>query len=90
VHITRAHQPYLPEPDNDIVSSRVAIGIHCVPPPVIHIDLSQTTQQILEGGRRGEMGRREGGGGMGSEGRRGGKKGGGEEDGEMTLATSQH
>jgi len=74
VHITRAHQPYLPEPDNDIVSSRVAIGIHCVPPPVIHIDLSQTTQQILEGGRRGEMGRGKGGGGWGQKGGGGGRR----------------
>ena len=56
-----ADKPYLPEPDNDIISGSVAIGIDCEPSPVIHIDLCQTTQQVLEGGGGGGRGRGEGG-----------------------------
>ena len=76
-----ADKPYLPEPDNDVISGSVAIGIDCVPSPVIHIDLCQTTQQVLDGGGggggggrgRGEEGRGEGGGGgVGGEGDDGG------------------
>ena len=39
---------YLPEPDNDVVMRSVSISIDCILPPVLHIDFSQTTQQVLQ------------------------------------------
>lgn len=40
---------YLPKPYNDIISRLIAICISRIPSPVLNIDLSKTTQEVLMG-----------------------------------------
>ena len=46
--LTLSMMSYLPKPHNDIISSLVAICINRILSPVLNIDLSKTTQEILK------------------------------------------